>query len=205
MHRSFSMISSSVIKSCCLQPAETCGQLFDQLLSMSRGEHRVPRRVSGSMIHLGAAPYFFTFHTSHSLWEVRKHGTASPGSNEKIVRENRCSVGSSRSIVRSMKIGNPLLNDEDRTILSPWRYAFHLLIGRLRNPLVSTRSKSARSRGWTLKTDTFHRSARYLIARTSCSIRLRIGTVPAGSVVHVGLTRQTESFERSRIFSGREC
>jgi len=22
-----------------------------------------------------AAPYFFTFHTSHSLWEVRKHGT----------------------------------------------------------------------------------------------------------------------------------
>ena len=27
----------------------------------------------------GAAPYFFTFHTSHPLWEVRKHGTASPG------------------------------------------------------------------------------------------------------------------------------
>jgi len=25
--------------------------------------------------HRGAAPYFFTFHTSHSLWEVRKHGT----------------------------------------------------------------------------------------------------------------------------------
>ena len=22
-----------------------------------------------------AAPYFFTFHTSHALWEVRKHGT----------------------------------------------------------------------------------------------------------------------------------
>lgn len=26
-------------------------------------------------IHQDAAPYFFTFHTSHSLWEVRKHGT----------------------------------------------------------------------------------------------------------------------------------
>jgi len=28
-----------------------------------------------AMTYQGAAPYFFTFHTSHSLWEVRKHGT----------------------------------------------------------------------------------------------------------------------------------
>lgn len=28
-----------------------------------------------ALISLGAAPYFFTFHMSHALWEVRKHGT----------------------------------------------------------------------------------------------------------------------------------
>lgn len=31
------------------------------------------------MMGRGAAPYFFTFHTSQALWEVRKHGTRRPG------------------------------------------------------------------------------------------------------------------------------
>lgn len=203
MHRSFSMISSSVTKSCCLQPAETCGQLFDQLLSMSREEpgpttcFRFDDTPGRSSILLYIPYVTFTMGSKEA-----RNGIA------RFERKNRSRKSLFcwfEPIDRSIDENWPLLNDEDRTILSPWRYAFHLLIGRLRNPLVSTRSKSARSRGWILKTDTFHRSARYLIARTSCSIRLRIGTVPAGSVVHVGLTRQTESFERSRIFSGREC
>lgn len=42
---------------------------------------RAPRKAyfQGSPRHLGAAPYFFTFHTSGSLWEVRKHGTVASG------------------------------------------------------------------------------------------------------------------------------
>lgn len=34
----------------------------------------------------GAAPYFFTFHTSHSLWEVRKHGTVARWLANQIAR-----------------------------------------------------------------------------------------------------------------------
>lgn len=41
-------------------------------LSLERGAPELSRSPT---THQGAAPYFFTFHTSHSLWEVRKHGT----------------------------------------------------------------------------------------------------------------------------------
>lgn len=54
-----------------------CVRPFRQLSGRGLAKNNGPKTVrpSSSMVHLGAAPYFFTFHTSHSLWEVRKHGT----------------------------------------------------------------------------------------------------------------------------------
>lgn len=102
------------------KPGETYDQLFDQLLRFAEN----PRRVSGPMIHLGADPYFFTFHTSHSLWEVRKHGTASPGFEMKNELPPLEMIGFSPLPFHRDPIdeNRPLLNDEGQeTILLPRR------------------------------------------------------------------------------------
>ncbi|KAK9307697.1 hypothetical protein QLX08_002095 [Tetragonisca angustula] len=104
------------------KPGGTYGQLFDQLLRFA--ENSQPhRRVSGPTIHLGADPYFFTFHTSHSLWEVRKHGTASPGFEmEKInFPPLETTIGPPLPFHRDpIDENRPLLNDEGQeTILPP--------------------------------------------------------------------------------------
>lgn len=49
--------------------------------SSSRLREFLEGRFRLATIHQSPAPYFFTFHMSHSLWEVRKHGTVARSSN----------------------------------------------------------------------------------------------------------------------------
>lgn len=49
--------------------------------SSSRLREFFEERFRLATILQSPAPYFFTFHTSHSLWEVRKHGTVARSSN----------------------------------------------------------------------------------------------------------------------------